>query len=387
MREYKDYYSESKLLKTNYCKYMSRERFLAILSFIHLSDNQNPRAQTDKLYKVRYFYEYVQRQWAYYYQPGKEINIDEGMVPFTGRLGFLQYIKRKPHKWGIKVFLLCDSASAYCLKSTIYTGNDTQIENQTEALVKDLVHAYQNQGHVLYVDNFYTTISLMLEMRDMGIGCTGTFQSKRIANKIIAKGGDIKKGETRFYSNNSANEVMLCLFRDRMLVKVLTNCGSLQVATKHIEDKNKTRIKHVPKVLDEYNMKARGVDRSNQLSLEFSHPHKSTKWWKVLFDYILQVCMANAFIIYTHYHPKTNHKSFILGIIEGLLKQPMKKKTKIFHLPEYLDPDMKSMKRLTCKNCNKLSQFWCKECSTASWKCSLCMPECWKAYHENLYNL
>jgi len=383
MREYKDYYSESTLLKTNFSKYMGRERFLAILSFIHLSNNANPLAQTDKLYKIRYFYEYVQRKWSFYYQPGKELNIDEGMVPFTGRLGFLQYIKRKPHKWGIKVFLLCDSASAYCLKSTIFSGKDSNAKIET--LVKDLLEPYKNKGHILYVDNFYTTISLMKELKEIQTGCTGTFQSKRIGDRAISKGLEIKKGETRFYTHSQSEDILLCLYRDRKLVKVLSNCASLQISTKQIE--KKTIIKHVPKVLDDYNAKARGVDRSNQLSLEFSHPHKSTKWWKVLFDYIIQVCITNAFIIYQHYHPKVNHKTFILSIIERLLKQPQKKKSHLLHLPAYLDPNLKSGKRLKCKNCDRLSQFYCKECSTMSKKCSLCMPDCWRAYHQNLHNI
>ncbi len=41
------------------------------------------------------------------------------MSPFKGRLGFKQYMKAKPTKWGIKVFVLADSINGYVYR---YTG-------------------------------------------------------------------------------------------------------------------------------------------------------------------------------------------------------------------------------------------------------------------------
>ncbi len=37
------------------------------------------------------------------------VTIDEAMIPFKGRLRFKQYMKDKPTKWGIKVFVLADA--------------------------------------------------------------------------------------------------------------------------------------------------------------------------------------------------------------------------------------------------------------------------------------
>ena len=41
------------------------------------------------------------------------MSVDECMVPFHGRLAFKQYIREKPIKWGIKVFILAESKTGY----------------------------------------------------------------------------------------------------------------------------------------------------------------------------------------------------------------------------------------------------------------------------------
>jgi hypothetical protein len=45
------------------------------------------------------------------------------MISFKGRLSFLQYLLKKPHKWGMKAWVLADSASGY-VGWKLYTGKD-----------------------------------------------------------------------------------------------------------------------------------------------------------------------------------------------------------------------------------------------------------------------
>ena len=84
---------------------MSRIRFQQIFRYLHLADNahQIPADQPghDKLYKVRNLLDILSRQFQSNYTPTEYITIDEAMIPFKGRLGFKQYMKDKPTKWGI----------------------------------------------------------------------------------------------------------------------------------------------------------------------------------------------------------------------------------------------------------------------------------------------
>ena len=43
----------------------------------------------------------------------KEIAVDESVINYKGSVSFLQYLKGKPHPWGIKAFVLSDSKTGY----------------------------------------------------------------------------------------------------------------------------------------------------------------------------------------------------------------------------------------------------------------------------------
>jgi len=52
-------------------------------------------------------------KFSRFYYPGEFITIDEGMIPFAGKVQFKVYNPDKPTKWGIKEYLLCDAANTY----------------------------------------------------------------------------------------------------------------------------------------------------------------------------------------------------------------------------------------------------------------------------------
>ena len=60
------------------------------------------------------------------YTPGREIALDESMIGFKGRLGFLQYMPKKPTKWGLNAFVVVDSVTGYGCNWKLYTGIKTK---------------------------------------------------------------------------------------------------------------------------------------------------------------------------------------------------------------------------------------------------------------------
>lgn len=97
--------------------YMSRDRFLNILSFLHAADNSQmpPRDSPDYDlgFKIRNISDMLIQRWQDSYKPYREISVDETLVPFKGRTKLLQYIPSKPHKWGIKTWTLADSKTSF----------------------------------------------------------------------------------------------------------------------------------------------------------------------------------------------------------------------------------------------------------------------------------
>ncbi|VDO77222.1 unnamed protein product [Heligmosomoides polygyrus] len=83
------------------------------------------------------------------YRPEKELLIDESMVPFRGRVSFLQYNGTKRHRFGIKLFKLC-SRAGHTQKVKIYAGKDPkQKTSLAEAVVLELMDGFLMQGRCL----------------------------------------------------------------------------------------------------------------------------------------------------------------------------------------------------------------------------------------------
>ena len=68
--------------------------------------------------------------------------MDEGMIGFKGRLWFLQYMPKKPTKWGMKAFVLADSATGYTYNWKLYTGNFSKIGLGNQYLLSFVYHIY-----------------------------------------------------------------------------------------------------------------------------------------------------------------------------------------------------------------------------------------------------
>jgi Transposase IS4 len=96
---------------------MNRNRFQLLLRIWHLTCISSDAS--DKLHKIRCFADLQIEIFDAAEQPGEDIVVDESMVPFRGRLKFKQYIPSKSHKYGIKLFKLCDSTE-YTFSFIIY---------------------------------------------------------------------------------------------------------------------------------------------------------------------------------------------------------------------------------------------------------------------------
>lgn len=94
---------------------MSRQRFQDISRFLHFSDNKDPRAKTDRAWKIRPILQVLEKTFKDGYVLGSKIAIDEGMLPSRSRRNPTRtYMKDKPHKWGSKCVMTCCAVTGYC---------------------------------------------------------------------------------------------------------------------------------------------------------------------------------------------------------------------------------------------------------------------------------
>ncbi|KAJ8416172.1 hypothetical protein AAFF_G00381940 [Aldrovandia affinis] len=109
----RDHWRQKKwLFQTNFPEAMARDRFAMIWRYLHLQDNQaNDVDRSDKLWKLRWFLNYLTSQFQSLYEVNGYVTVDESMVKFKGRLAFHQYLPLKPTKWGVKVWVMAESST------------------------------------------------------------------------------------------------------------------------------------------------------------------------------------------------------------------------------------------------------------------------------------
>ncbi|KAG8239416.1 hypothetical protein J437_LFUL017946 [Ladona fulva] len=95
-----------------------------------------------------------------------ERDIDESLMLYKGRLGWVQYIPLKRARFGVKTFLLVESKSGYIWSSMIYTGKgmipdanhkDFPVSSQ---VVLSLIQRFLDKGYCLTTDNYDTSPKL-----------------------------------------------------------------------------------------------------------------------------------------------------------------------------------------------------------------------------------
>jgi Transposase IS4 len=97
-----------------FSKYMARNRCTTILRDLHFVNNESPRAR-DKIWKLRPVIETLQQRFLTGWTKPTVFSFDEGVLPATSRRNTTRmFMPDKPHRYGTKMFMVCDSASAYC---------------------------------------------------------------------------------------------------------------------------------------------------------------------------------------------------------------------------------------------------------------------------------
>ncbi|KAJ8928798.1 hypothetical protein NQ314_018586 [Rhamnusium bicolor] len=135
------------------------------------------------------------------YYPDKQLSLDESMILWRGRLAFRQYIKNKRHKYGIKLYMLTEPDGTI-LQFRVYTGtHDAELAGTGHAskVVMKLMEGKLNQGHALYMDNYYNSCSLAETLLENDTYCTGTLRSSLKNNPKEVIKAKLKKGRKRIH--------------------------------------------------------------------------------------------------------------------------------------------------------------------------------------------
>nr|XP_009292848.1 piggyBac transposable element-derived protein 4-like [Danio rerio] len=313
----RDYWRRDSHLSVHFpVSVMTRDRFMAISRTVHLSnpddDIENDRKKGtpdyDPLYRLKPLYITIKDTCKSMWQPRKQIAIDERMVATKAKIALKQYMKAKPIKWGVKLFVLADSSNGYTSDFTIYTGKSrfTSSQGLPYDVVSNLIDpSFLGRGYHLYVDNFYTSPKLFRDLYASGFVACGTFKDSRKnvrETKQNALTSRSPRGSIRWIRQNKLLFVKWMDTREVSVCSTIHKAFDGDTVTRNVHDKEtgSWQIKNIasPRCVVDYNKYMGGVDLSDQLLQYYSVHKRSNRWYRTLLYHFIDIAATNSYILH-----------------------------------------------------------------------------------------
>lgn len=289
----RNYWSTNPMYKCELSKAMSRNRFEAILSCLHVANNETA-VLTDRLAKLKPLIDALTNKFQNTVHPDEDVCIDESMIPFRGRVNIRQYIPSKRHRYGIKLFKLC-LKGGYTWNMKVYAGKQPRPQSQSISTmtVMELMRPLLGKGYTLYTDNFYTSVQLAQQLNDKETHLIGTLRRNRKMNSKKVEKRILRKGQMINKQNNTS--IIIGKWKDKRDVMYLTT----KLVPTLVETQTRTAIVRKPSTILDYNSAKSYIDVSDQLASYGSTVRRGVKWYrKVIFELLTNTALVNAHAVY-----------------------------------------------------------------------------------------
>lgn len=290
---------------------MSLKRFKILVKCISFDDRQRRRelqanarnTLRDKLAPIRNLFDTWVARLKIMYVPGAFVTVDEQMVPYRGRAGFVQYLPNKPDKYGIKNWVAADAKTYYTYNMQVYVGRDRNCApevGQGERVVMDMTEGLD--GRNITCDNFFTSHRLAGKLkRERRMTIIGTIRKNRVEIPRLLL--DMKKKPVLHTEALYDHDLRACMIsyvpKKRRFVTVLSTYHS---SVEFVRDDPKKK----PNIIKLYNETKGGVDVVDKLVSGYRTKRKHNRWSLCLFEHMLDISALNAYIIYTEIFPEWN---------------------------------------------------------------------------------
>ncbi|CAF1017113.1 unnamed protein product [Rotaria sp. Silwood1] len=259
-----------------------------------------------------------------------------------------------------------------------------------------LLQPYLDKGHNLFVDSWFTSVSLFEKLFERSTGACGTVRKDRLGlPEFEAK---IEKGE-QIYRNT--NNMLVLKWHDKRDVIMLTTIHEPQM--KYTKRSN-TTIQKPASVID-YNSNIHTIDKADmQISLVV-YLRKSIKWYRKLFFYMLDLSVYNSYLLYKiNTKKKRKFVDYRLQLIREILQtysvpKPTIGRPALTNLPTRLtgrhfpslipqttNKENPQRKCVVCAHTDRRprrrtdSRYICEDCDVA-----LCVVGCFEEFHTLLH--
>ena len=372
----------------------SQHRFTDLLRFFHVAPPTPPGTRHTVVDKISTLLAACQHSFSSCYLPPQVLAFDEAMVAFKGRDRSIQYLRLKPTRWGYKVW--CLACDGYLLKFEVYMGKQPrQSDNLSlHQTVMKAVESYAQRGHILFLDNLFSSPALFDHLERLGIRACGTLRPNRkgVPCDLQEVGKQLPKGGRATWQRGNLG----CLaWNDKRLVYLLSNHTNIDATVSFDQPRSDgtevTIIK--PKVVHEYNLHRGKVDTVDQLRGNYAMGRKSMKNWPALAWWLIDMCIVNAYRLFTlHTQGSQSQLEFRIALMHQLVEayppqRAREQEAASAHAgrPSAAHYPKRSAKSRDCRHCSRgrhgrvVSNFVCDHCDV-----HLCVDPCFKLYHQSL---
>ncbi|XP_015242424.1 PREDICTED: piggyBac transposable element-derived protein 2-like [Cyprinodon variegatus] len=288
---------------------LSRDRFEEISKFLHFNDNNHMAASKDKLFKIRPVADSLLQKFQALPQD-QMLFIGEQIVPFKGRSILKQYMPKKLHKWGYKIFVLCDT-KGLVHAFHIYTGKtdpepgDPDIGANGNIVLRLAKAVHSPVDHLLYFDHWFSSLDLFAALGNKGVPALGTMQENQLQGCRFSSDTDMKKqGRGTFEERRVAIdnvEIRAVKWFDSRAVIIASNFpGARSVSRVRRWDKN---LKHnvfvtCPSIISLHHKFLGGFYALRELIASNRIQFRSKKYYHRFFFYFIDIVIVNSWLLY-----------------------------------------------------------------------------------------
>ena len=180
----------------------------------------------------------------------------------------------------------------------VYTGSHIDYPTNdplgiSGSIVKTMMNPYMNKQHILFTDNWYTSVELANHLQEKGVYTCGIIKGNR---KYFPKfQNKPKKGSLEL---KKSGDLVAFQWTDKRSVKGVTNVFSSN-DTKTLKTDYKTGEPIMkPEMIVEYTNNMRGVDRSDSYLSSCECIRKCVKWYIKLFFHLVDLTVYNSYMMW-----------------------------------------------------------------------------------------
>lgn len=404
---------------------LSRNRFDVIRRFLRFDDFETRMERTryeedgemviDKVAPIRELISLFQTACKNCYYPGRNITVDEQLLGFKGQCSFNQNIRGKPAGTGIKFYIACDPMTGFVHMFDVYSGKrgSKPEKHHAEKVVLKLISTLK-PGHLITVDNFFTSLSLLEALKQKGHALLGTLRANKREIPPKLKEGREKFSSIFLYKENAVLISYISKTKKNVLLLSSEQISEISFSRRP----RRTRVLHAmqtavsertnvilfnraangpvadfddqykPFAILHYNKTKNGVDMFDRLVKQYTCNMPTRRWPVKVFLNLLDMACSNAYIAYLIKSGLTKRsfprETFLTELGKELMKEYVLQRLPnmdiivknearfIFSLDEEAVESLPSLTNKIRKRCNL-----CPEKKTAL-KTSFCCDSCLK---------